>query len=106
MKPTLAWRTGLLVALSAVIVLVVMSTPATTQSTDGSAAGVPTFLRANRCYRFTFPIAGAPNWKVLNLLDAGWIKAEVDAGPRSAVREPVWINTAQLVTIRDAQCSE
>jgi hypothetical protein len=100
------WRTGLLVGLSAVTVLIVTRTPATTQSTGDGAPGLPTFLRANRCYRFTFPIAGAPNWRVLNLLDAGWIKAEVDAGPRSAVREPVWINTAQIITIRDAQCSE
>ena len=107
MKATLAWwRTGLLVALAAVTVLIVTSTSATTQSTNDDGSGLPTFLRANRCYRFTFPIAGAPNWKVLNLLDAGWIKAEVDAGPRSTVREPVWINTAQLVTIREAQCSE
>jgi hypothetical protein len=33
-------------------------------------------------------------------------QAEVDAGPRSAVREPVWINTAQIITIREAACSE
>jgi hypothetical protein len=64
------------------------------------------WIQANRCYRFTFPVTGAPNWRVLNLLDGGWIKAEIDAGPRAAVREPVWVNTAQILTIRDAQCSE
>lgn len=100
------WRTGLLVTISAVTVFVASAVPATTQSPDDAASGVATFLRANHCYRFTFPIAGAPNWKVLNLLDAGWIRAEVDAGPRSAVREPVWINTAQIITVREAACSE
>jgi hypothetical protein len=100
------WRTGFLVAISALTVVFVSPVPATTQSTGDDASGPPTFLRANGCYRFTFPIAGAPNWKVLTLLEAGWIKAEVDAGPRSAVREPVWINTAQIITIREAQCSE
>jgi hypothetical protein len=88
------------------MVLLVSTLSATTQPAVDDGSGLPTFLRANRCYRFTFPIAGAPNWKVLNLLDDGWIRAEVDAGPRSAVREPVWINTAQIVTIREAVCSE
>ena len=108
MKQTLIswWRTGLLVAMSALTVLFVSTVPATTQSTGDDASGPLTFLRANRCYRFTFPIAGAPNWKILNVLEAGWIKAEVDAGPRSAVREPVWVNTAQIITSREAQCSE
>jgi hypothetical protein len=100
------WRTGFLIAISALTVLIVSTVPATTQSTGDHAPGVPAFLRANGCYRFTFPIAGAPNWKVLNLLDAGWIRAEVDAGPRSAVREPVWLNTAQIITVREAACSE
>lgn len=99
------WRVGLLVSFSAVT-LFMLTGSATTQSTGDPASALPTFLRANRCYRFTFPIAGAPNWKVLELLDAGWIKAEVDAGPRSAVREPAWINTAQIITVREAVCSE
>jgi hypothetical protein len=96
---------GFLAAILAVLVLLVTSTPATAQSTD-AAARVPAFLRATQCYRLTFAIAGAPNWKVLEVLDAGWIKAEVDAGPRSAVREPVWINTAQIITVREVRCSE
>jgi hypothetical protein len=107
MSQTLTSRKGVfLAAMSVLSVLIWTSTPATTQSPNDGATGLPTFLRANRCYRFTFPIAGAPNWKVLDLLEAGWIRAEVDAGPRSAAREPVWINTAQIVTIREAQCSE
>ena len=88
------------------MVLLVSTLSAATQSAADDGSGLPAFLRANGCYRFTFPIAGAPNWKVLSLLDAGWIKAEVDAGPRSAVREPVWVNTAQIITIREAACSE
>jgi arsenate reductase len=35
----------------------------------------------------------------------GWIKAEVDAGPASAECEPVWINTTQIIAIRNARCS-
>jgi hypothetical protein len=70
-----------------------------------AAAAQPSFLQPNRCYRLTFSIAGAPNWKVLEVLDAGWIRAEVDAGPASAHREPMWVNTAQIVTARDATCS-
>ena len=100
------WRTGLLMTVTALTVLIASTVPATTQSPDDATPGLPPFLRANRCYRFTFPIAGAPNWKVLDVLDAGWIKAEVDAGPRSAVREPVWVNTAQIITIRETACSE
>ncbi len=106
MRQRVMWRSGAFVgALCVLIVAIWTSTTATMQSSGDSTAGVA-FLRANRCYRLTFPIAGAPNWKVLDVLDAGWIKAEVDAGPRSAVREPVWINTAQIITVRQAECSE
>jgi hypothetical protein len=51
-------------------------------------------------------IEGAPAWKVLDVQDGGWIKAEVDAGSASARREPAWVNTAQLVTVREARCSD
>jgi hypothetical protein len=63
-------------------------------------------LQTDRCYRLTFSIAAAPNWKVLEVLDAGWVKAEIDAGPPTARREPAWINTAQIITVREARCSE
>ena len=99
------WKGIVLAVVCAVLVLIVTSTAVTTQSADGTA-DVPAFLRSNSCYRLTFPIAGAPNWKVLEVLDAGWIRAEVDAGPRSAAREPVWVNTAQIITAREARCSE
>ena len=75
----------------------------TTQATGG---GVPEFLRVGRCYRWTFAVAAAPTWKVLERLDNGWIKAELDAGSASAVREPVWVNTAQILTSRDVRCSD
>ena len=67
-------------AIAGFLLLLWMSAPVTTQSTAAGAASVPAFLQAGRCYRFTFPITGAPNWKVLEVLDAGWIKAEVDVG--------------------------
>ena len=72
----------------------------------GRAASVPAFLQPGRCYRFTFPITGAPNWKVLEVLDAGWIRAEVDAGPANSRRESAWVNTAQIIIVRAAPCSE
>ena len=106
MRQRVRWQSGAFIAgLCVVIATVWTSTTATTQS-SGDRTTDAAFLRANRCYRFTFPIAGAPNWKVLDVLDAGWIKAEIDAGPRSAVREPVWVNTAQIISVRAAQCSE
>jgi hypothetical protein len=103
-KIVVVLKAGLFAAMCAILLPVVTST-ATTQSASG-AAGVPAFLQVDRCYRVTFPVAGAPNWKVIELLDAGWIKAEVDAGPRAAVREPVWVNTTQIITAREARCSE
>jgi hypothetical protein len=107
MTRSLTWTKGaLLAAISVLSVAIYASAAATTQSPGYGAADAPAFLRANRCYRFTFPIAGAPNWKVLDVLDAGWIRAEVDAGPASSVREPAWINTAQIITAREARCSE
>ena len=64
------------------------------------------FIQADRCYRFTFPIVGAPNWRVLEVRDDGWIRAEVDAGPAAAKRESAWVNTAQIITASTARCSE
>jgi len=95
-----------LAAVAGVLLLLWMSAPVTTQSTAAGAARVPGFLQPGRCYRFTFPITGAPNWKVLEVLDAGWIRAEVDAGPANARREAAWVNTAQIITVRAALCSE
>ena len=63
-------------------------------------------FQANRCYRIAFPITGAPNWKVLEVHDNGWMKAEVDSGPASAKRESAWVNSAQIVTARETRCSE
>jgi hypothetical protein len=77
---------------------------------SGMAAGVsdraPAFLQPGRCYRLTFPIPGVASYKILEHLDGGWVKAEVDAGPATARREPVWINGAQIVSARDARCSD
>ncbi len=107
MRRRLTWpHAGFLAAAASGLMLLLTTTAVTTQSAGIEPAGVPGFLRANSCYRLTFAIAGSPNWKVLELLDKGWIKAEIDAGPASALREPVWINTAQIITARDARCSD
>jgi hypothetical protein len=96
---------ALLAAICGLFVLLGASVPVTTQTASGGTSGVPAFLRANSCYRLTFPIAGVPEWKVLEVLDHGWIRGEIDAGPPTAVREPVWINTRQIITAREARCS-
>ena len=106
MRRRLTWQqAGFLTAIGAAMLLFAASAPATTQPAGASQAGVPAFLRANSCYRLTFPITGWPNWKVLEVLDNGWIKAEIDVGLASALREPAWINTAQIITAREGKCS-
>ena len=64
----------------------------------------PAFLQPDHCYRIAFPIEGAPNYKVLERLEGGWVRAEVDAGPASANRPSMWINTAQIITARETAC--
>ena len=106
MRRSPTWpQVGFLVAISAAVASSATNSAATTQSVGDGRTSVPRFMRADRCYRLAFPIAGSPNWKVLEVLDNGWVKAEIDAGPASALREPAWINTAQIITARDAKCS-
>jgi hypothetical protein len=69
-----------------------------------SEGRTPAFLQPDRCYRIAFPIEGAPNYKVLERLDGGWVRAEVDAGPASANRLSMWINTSQIITARETPC--
>lgn len=71
-----------------------------------SPAATPAFISVGQCYRIAFPIDGAPNYKVLEVEGGGWIRAEVDAGSAKAQRQSLWINTAQIVTMREARCSE
>lgn len=107
MKERITWiRTGLVVALATIVTMLATGVPSQTQSNIGAASGVPGFLRPNSCYRLTFSIAGAPNWKVIEVLDHGWVRGEIEAGSASAVREPVWINTAQIITAREAKCGD
>jgi hypothetical protein len=75
-------------------------------STAQRPAWAPEVLQPGHCYRIAFSIEGLPNYKVLELLDGGWIKGEVDAGSAKAERQPLWINSAQIVTMREARCSE
>ena len=70
------------------------------------AVGSLGFVQAGHCYRISFSIQGAPNYKVLEVLDGGWLRAEVDAGPASADRQSIWINSGQIVTLREVRCSE
>jgi hypothetical protein len=98
-------RVGLFVGIAS-LVLIAASMHGATQVTSQGAGGVSAVLQPERCYPFKFSITAAPNYKVLERLDDGWIKAEVDAGPSSARREPLWINTAQIITVREARCSD
>jgi hypothetical protein len=101
-------RTRALVVIFVFVAVGLIAAPLATQSAataGASGAATPAFLQPDRCYRFAFAIPGATNWKVLEVLDGGWIKAEVDAGPAGSTREATWINTAQLVTVREGRCS-
>ncbi|HEX6052673.1 MAG TPA: hypothetical protein VFZ21_25585 [Gemmatimonadaceae bacterium] len=64
------------------------------------------FIMPNTCYRISFPIESPPNYKVLEVLDSGWIRAEVDAGPAGAKRPSMWVNTAQIISMRQVSCSQ
>jgi hypothetical protein len=99
-------KAGVLTATAGALVLIGVGIGASTQPAAAAAAAPPGFLQSGHCYRFVFSIEGAPTWKVLDVLDAGWIKAEVDTGPASARREPAWVNTAQLVTASETRCSD
>jgi hypothetical protein len=70
------------------------------------AASTPAFLQTGHCYRIAFPIEGAPSYKVLELLEGGWIRVEIDAGSAKAQRPSMWVNTTQIITLREVRCSE
>lgn len=99
-------RTTLLTLGAAALVagLVAILEPGSTAAAQTPA--VPAFIEPGRCYRIAFPIDGALHYKVLERLDHGWIAAEVDAGSGKSQRAPLWINTAQIITMRDVRCSE
>jgi hypothetical protein len=64
----------------------------------GSAvAGAPKFLEVGKTYSLS-SIAGTQTVKVLEIdKESGWVKTQVDK-PRSEI---IWLNTSQLVTIRE-----
>jgi hypothetical protein len=98
-------KRSVLTAASGTLILIGMSIGASTRSTAAAApAGAP--LLPGHCYRFVFSVEGTPAWKVLDVVENGWIKAEVDAGPGSAQRESAWVNTGQLVIARETRCSD
>ena len=105
-RATQAGLGATIAALAGVLVvgLAAISPAATApQSPAGPAHGI---LQPGHCYRIAFPIEGPPNYKILELVDAAWIKAEVDAGSAKSERRPIWINTGQIVTLTEARCSE
>ncbi len=101
-----AHKASVLAATAGALILGSMNIAVSTQTPAAATPGTPGFLQAGHCYRFTFSIEGTPEWKVLEVLDHGWIKAETDVGPSSAQRQPAWVNTAQLVVVREMRCSD
>lgn len=97
----------LALAAGALVVLIGAAGAQTTGRVSPTASGaqreIP--LDIGRCYRLVFPIAGAPVYRVLDVESGGWVKAEVVAGPATVEREPLWINAAQIITIRGARCA-
>ena len=81
--------------------LLAWRSPAQPKSTS-----IPDFLRVGQCYKIAFTINSAPSYKVLELRDDGWFKAEVDAGSAKAQRQWFWVNVSQIVTVSDRQCGE
>jgi hypothetical protein len=99
-------KSGVVTAMCGALLLIGLCVGVSTQSPVAAGPGATPFLQAGHCYRFVFSVEGAPAWKVLEVLDGGWIKAEVDTGPASAQREPAWVNTGQIVTVRETRCSD
>jgi hypothetical protein len=107
MKWLFEWLPGFAVGALGLVVLLGSGPSEARQTTPPAGpSGVPSFLQPQHCYRFSFVAQAAPHYKVVEILDHGWIRAEVDAGPPSPRREPVWINTAQIIAVRTARCSE
>jgi hypothetical protein len=79
---------------------------ALTSNARGVSAQGTGFIAPNSCYRIAFPIESPPNYKVLEVLESGWIRAEVDAGSPRAERASMWINTAQIISMRQVPCSQ
>ena len=74
-------RQRVLAVITFAMLVVTIAAGAMMRPAAARAADVPAFLRSGQCYRLTFSVEGAPAWKVLEVLDAGWIRAEVDTGP-------------------------
>ncbi len=91
------------------VAIVAAASASSSGRTSGSAGDLQVtagFLEPGHCYRMAFPVDGPPNYKVLDRLEGGWVRAEVDAGPASAKRTPMWINTTQIITAREVECSQ
>ena len=92
-------------ASAAIVVSLAASLPAEPRRQAG--AGAASFLREGSCYRIAFTIESASSYKVLEILDGGWIRAELDSGSSAAARrQSFWANTAQMVTVRELRCSD
>jgi hypothetical protein len=92
-----------LVAVTGILALGAFALNSNAGTADAQGTG---FIAPNRCYRIAFPIESPPNYKVLEVLDDRWIRAEVDAGSASAQRSSMWINTAQIISMAQVSCSQ
>jgi hypothetical protein len=92
-----------LVVLTGILALGAFALSSDARNVKAQGAG---FITPNTCYRIAFPIESPPNYKVLEVLDSGWIRAEVDAGPAGARRSSMWINTAQIISMHQVACSQ
>ncbi len=93
-------------ALASAVVVATLTASQPVDPPQQAGAAAVSFLREGRCYRIAFTIDSASSYKVLEILDGGWIRAEVDAGSGQAQRQSFWANTAQMVTVRELRCSE
>ena len=95
------------VAIGAAAVVASLAAARPAESPRQAGTGPAYFLREGSCYRIAFTIESASSYKVLEILDGGWIRAEVDSGSSQAARrQSFWANTAQIVTVRELRCSD
>jgi hypothetical protein len=107
MRPAARFLLGVAaLALVAIASLTIARASAAARGQGDDFPGIPRFLAVDRCYQFAVQTPTVTRYRVLELLDDGWIKAEADVGTSGAQREQVWINMGQVLTAREARCSD
>jgi hypothetical protein len=100
-------RALIVVGLALAVLVGVRATPSSeTRQSAPDVDGVPSFIQVNRCYQFAVQTPVVTRYRVLAHLDDGWISAESDVGTSPAQRDRVWINTTQIISAREARCSD